>query len=99
MRTAVDLLRWCPPQGLAMVDAMRAARGLVLTQTAARRPFAGTPGVTQGAVSRVVVKPLTESPGESWTRLLVDAGFPGTPSAVVPDAGSPWHYRLDMGWR
>ena len=103
MRTAVDLLRWLPPhEGLAIVDAM-AARGLVLAQDLplAVERFAGTPGVTQARYLASIVEPLTESPGESWTRLrLVDAGFPRPEAQIaVPDAGSPWHYRLDMGWR
>jgi hypothetical protein len=103
VRTAVDLLRWLPPhEGLAIVDAM-AARHVVDASglPAAVARFAGAPGVAQARYLAAVVEPLTESPGESWLRLrLIDAGFPRPEAQIpVPDADSPGHYRLDLGWR
>jgi hypothetical protein len=99
----VDLLRWLPPhEGLALVDAM-AARGVVTATAlpAAVERFAGAPHVAQARYLAAIVEPLTESPGESWLRLrLVDAGFPRPEAQIaVPDAGTPGHYRLDLGWR
>jgi hypothetical protein len=102
VRTAVDLLRWLPPhEALAMVDAM-AAQGVVAAPDLPRavERFAGAPGVAQARYLAAIVEPLTESPGESWTRLrFVDAGFPRPEAQIaVPDADTPWHYRLDVGW-
>ena len=102
-RTAVDLLRWLPPhEGLAMVDDM-AARGIVAPAdvVAGAEHFAGAPRIRQARYLAGIIEPLTQSPGESWTRLrLADAGFPRPEAQIaVPDAGIPWHYLLDLGWR
>jgi hypothetical protein len=101
-RTAVDLLRWLPPhEGLALVDAMAAKRIVdAAALPAAVERFTGAPHVARARYLAAIVEPLTESPGESWLRLrLADAGFPRPQAQIpVPDAHSPGHYRLDLGW-
>ena len=102
-RTAVDLLRWLPPhEGLALVDAMAADRIVEPADVVETvEQFAGAPLVRQARYLATIIEPLTESPGESWTRLrMADAGFPRPEAQIaVPDADTPGHRRLDMGWR
>ncbi|MGZ4601990.1 MAG: hypothetical protein ACXV0U_00150 [Kineosporiaceae bacterium] len=98
VRTAVDLLRYRPPQmGLAVADAL-SHRGLVdaAELVAAVERFAGGRGIAVARRLASFVEPATESFGESWLRLcLLDAGFPRpVAQIVVPELG----YRLDLGW-
>jgi hypothetical protein len=102
VRTCVDLLRWMPPHmGLGSADAL-AHRGLVtrdeLLQAIGR--FPGGRGVAKARRLAGFLEPLSESFGESWTRLrFIDAGFP-VPTAQIPvchDTGR-LVYRLDLGW-
>jgi hypothetical protein len=101
-RTAVDLLRWLSPHmGLAVADGL-AARGLVCVEALpqAVERFRGASGVAQARHLAPVVEPLTQSFGESWTRLrMLDAGFP-RPEAQIPIlVDDHLLYCLDMGWR
>lgn len=86
VRTTSDLLRkmW-RPHALAAADAMAHA-GLITPDEmwvyVAR--LKGYPGIRQARNLAVSIEPLTESPGESWTRLrMLDAGFP-RPQAQWP---------------
>jgi hypothetical protein len=100
-RTAVDVLRWCPPHvGLAAVDIMAARRLVEVEQVQAKvEEFAGDPGVRRARYLASLIEPLTQSKGETWLRLrMVDAGFP-RPRAQIPVV-SPWGdlALLDLGW-
>lgn len=79
VRTTSDLLRkrW-RPHALAAADAFAHA-GLVtpeeMWEYIAR--LKGYPGIRQARSLATWIEPLTQSPGESWSRLrLLDAGFP-----------------------
>ncbi len=102
VRTAVDVLRWCPPHvGLAVADAMAAAGVIGARPVQARvEEFAGAPGVRRARYLAALIEPLAQSKGETWLRLrVVDAGFP-RPRAqipVVPPDGRCLAL-LDLGW-
>lgn len=101
-RTAIDLARFSPRyMGLGALDAMAHA-GLVDPADLAVRVEAwrGERFVAQARRLIELCEPLTESFGESWTRLrLVDAGFPRPePQIWLPDDDRRV-VRLDMGYR
>ena len=102
VRTVVDLLRWRPPHmALAVADAM-AGRGLVHPEaiTAAVETFRRQPGVAQARYLAMNIEPLSESFGESWTRLrILDAGFPRPEAQVQVLVDGILVYRLDLAWR
>ncbi len=101
VRTAVDVLRWCAPHvGLAVADAM-AARGVIdADQVQARvEEFAGAPGVRRARYLAGLIEPLTQSKGESWTRLrIVDAGFPRPQAQIRVVSPVGQLALLDLGW-
>jgi hypothetical protein len=102
LRTCLDLLRWLRPHmGLGCADAL-AHRGLVSCEEVlvACERFAGGRGIAQARRLAGYLEPLTESFGESWTRLrMLDAGFP-RPTAQIPVVGDDGRvvFRLDLGW-
>ncbi len=102
VRTAVDLLRWRQPHmGLAVADAMtRAGLVDVPTVVSAVERFGGRPGAAQARYLAANLEPLSESYGESWTRLRVaDAGFPRPDAQVSVVVDGFELYRLDLAWR
>lgn len=102
LRTACDLLRWRPPPvALAAADTL-ARRGLVTADDLAEelRRWPGHRGVAVARYLAGIVDPLSESDGESWTRLrFADAGFP-RPHLQIPVGGTAFRprFRLDLGW-
>jgi hypothetical protein len=101
LRTAVDLLRYLPPHlGLGAADAM--AHAGMVDVTALREQLERSHRGRNIARARrlaALCEPLTESFGESWTRLrIVDAGFP-KPEAQVPlSVNGRVEFRLDLGY-
>lgn len=101
LRTAADLAcRRGRPAALAVLDAFAREHGVTraeLERTAVR--FRRRRGVTQLRELIPLVEPLTESTGESWSRLAIhDAGLPRPePQVWVRVEGKP--YRLDLAWR
>ncbi|MDQ3325369.1 MAG: type IV toxin-antitoxin system AbiEi family antitoxin [Actinomycetota bacterium] len=101
-RTAVDLLRRLRrPFALSSADALAQA-GFVSADGLQHRidGLRGYPGIVQARQLARWVEPLTESPGESWTRLrLLDAGFP-RPVAQhwVLGRDGQRRYRLDIAY-
>lgn len=101
-RTAVDLLRWLPPNlGLGALDAL------------AHKEFV-TPERVQDEVERwakhrnvetarrlaAFCEPATESPPESWLRLrILDAGFPRPEAQIAVTLEDGTRYRIDLGDR
>ena len=102
MRTAIDVLRWCPPRlALGIVDALAARGDVDPVELSARLvEFGAMRGVRQARYLAGLVEPLAQSMGESWLRLrMVDAGFP-RPRAQIPvyDEHEVLLALLDMGW-
>ena len=102
-RTVLDLTRFLPVfMGLAAADAFAHRFGI---DPAALLPrldeWRGQRHVRRARWVLELCEPLTESFGESWTRLrLVEAGFPRPePQIWVHDERGVALYRLDMGWR
>ena len=80
LRTAVDLARRFPDDvAVAAIDALaRAARLSVAEIAAAAGRHPGQRGLIQARKTIALVDPKSESPKETWLRLLiVRAGFPG----------------------
>jgi hypothetical protein len=101
-RTAIDVLRWLPPQvGLGASDAL-AARGLISREEIliGLEEFSGSRGVARARYLADLIEPKTESFGESCLRLrIVDAGFPRPTAQIeVVDVSGHVVYRLDLGW-
>lgn len=101
VRTAADLgCRRGRAAALAVLDAFAHHHGITAAdlELAARR-FRRRRGVTQLRELIPMVEPLTESSGESWSRLaLHDAGLPRPePQVWVRVEGK--RYRLDLAWR
>jgi hypothetical protein len=101
VRTAMDLLRYLPRHlGLGAADAMAHA-GMFDVDTLRERVdgWRGGRNIVRARRLAALCEPLTESFGETWTRLrILDAGFP-PPEAQVPlshDGRS--EYRLDLGY-
>ena len=101
LRTATDLLFQTPRHlALAAVDAMAHAggftSGMLMSEVERRK---GQPGHRRALRLASLCEPLTESFGESWTRLrMLDAGFP-RPAPQV----RLWHdgrveFRIDLGY-
>lgn len=102
LRTTIDVMRAARPHiALGTADAM-AFKGLIGVDelVAGVERWAGYRGVVQARRLAPLVEPLTESFGESWTRLrIIDAGFPRPqPQIWVRDGAGRPVYRLDLGW-
>jgi hypothetical protein len=101
LRTTADLAcRRGRASALAVLDAFAHHHGLTrpeLERMAAR--FRRRRGVSQLRELIPLVEPLTESTGESWSRLAIhDAGLPRPePQVWVRVEGK--RYRLDLAWR
>jgi hypothetical protein len=100
-RTALDLLRYLPPHlGLGAADAMAHAGMFGVTDLRERvELWRGGRNIDRARRLASYCEPLTESFGESWTRLrILDAGFP-RPVAQVPLAlDGHTEFRLDLGY-
>jgi hypothetical protein len=101
VRTACDLARYLKPfMALGVVDAF-AHGGVDPAALAARiEDWRGERNVARARRLVRLCEPLTESFGESWTRLrIADAGFPlPRPQIWIRDGAGVGVYRLDMGW-
>lgn len=101
-RTALDLARYRPRFiGLAAVDALTHAGLTSVAQLEhALQPLKGHRFVRRARDVVDLCEPLTESVGESWTRLrLVEAGFPRPEIQIsLRDQRGLEVYRLDMGF-
>lgn len=101
-RTAFDLARHLPRRAaVAHLDALSAATGLAAAEVApllARHK--GTRGVRQGQLALSLMDGGSQSPKESWLRLvLIDAGFPRPRTQIeVRDRDGFAFAYLDMGW-
>jgi hypothetical protein len=102
-RTVLDLTRFLPLfMGLAAADAFANRFGVDPAGLLPRLDeWRGQRHVRRARDALTLCEPLTESFGESWTRLrLVEAGFPRPePQIWVHDEDGVGLYRLDMGWR
>lgn len=101
MRTAIDLLRYLPPHlGLGAADAMAHSGMFDVAELPEQiERWRGGRNIDRARRLASYCEPLTESFGESWTRLrILDAGFP-SPEAQVP-LGSEGRaeFRLDLGY-
>jgi hypothetical protein len=101
LRTAVDLLRYLPPHlGLGAADAMAHAGMFDVAALPERiERWRGGRNIKRARRLASYCEPLTESFGESWTRLrILDAGLP-RPEAQVPlDVDGRVEFRLDLGY-
>jgi hypothetical protein len=100
VRTALDLLRHLPPHlGLGYADAMAHAGLFPVTALVERAEgWRGGRNIARARRLAALCEPLTESFGESWTRLrILDAGFP-RPTAQVPLGEGRVEFRLDLGY-
>jgi hypothetical protein len=101
LRTAADLAcRRGRAGALAVLDAFAHRHGITREELASQAEgFRGRRGVTQLRDLIPLVEPLTESTGESWSRLAIyDAGIPmPQPQVWVTVEGA--RYRVDLGWR
>jgi hypothetical protein len=101
LRTAVDLLRFLPAHlGLGSADAMAHARMFDVPELCERiERRRGSRNIARARRLASYCEPLTESFGESWTRLrILDAGFP-RPDAQVPlVVDGRTAFRLDLGY-
>jgi hypothetical protein len=101
-RTALDLGRFLPRRAavehldaLARTTGLGAEHVMPLTEL-----YAGARGVRRCREALTQMDAGTDSPKETWLRLLViDAGYPRprTQIPVLDDYGNPFAY-LDMGW-
>lgn len=100
-RTAFDLARRRPLRAaVARLDALGAATSLDYSGVRdLSRRHKGVPRVRQIEQALELHDPGSQSPKETWLRLLiVDAGFP-RPRTQIPVRGrSGRRYYLDMGW-
>jgi hypothetical protein len=99
VRTALDLARERDrPDALAYLDALTSAGVVTVDELTASLPsIDGMPWVEQAREMVDLCEPLTESAGESWTRLrALDAGAPRpvVQHWVYDESGIPT-YRLD----
>lgn len=101
LRTAADLAcRRGRAGALAVLDAFAHRHGITREDLATQAErFRGRRGVTQLRDLIPLIEPLTESTGESWSRLAIhDAGIPRPrPQVWVEVEGA--RYRVDLGWR
>ena len=101
LRTSIDLLRYLPPHmGLGAADAMAHAGMLDVARLPERiERWRGGRNIDRARRLASYCEPLTESFGESWTRLrILDAGFP-RPEAQVPlGIDGRIEFRLDLGY-
>jgi len=99
-RTALDLARFLSPaEALAHLDDLASVTGVsaadVLT-SAARYP--GLRGIRQARTALDLMDPGSQSPKESWLRLLlIDGGFPRPRTQIPVTDGANVAY-LDMGY-
>lgn len=101
-RTALDIARYIAPyMALAGLDAMaRAGRIDTAELTEHLDLWKGERYVARARRLISLCNPLSESAGESWTRLRVaDAGFPTPELQIWVPEEADGVYRLDMGWR
>ena len=101
-RAALDLACRNPiDRAIAAIDALANATELKTAdvELLAQR-YAGRRGITRARKVLVMVDPGSESPRETWLRLmLVRAGFPvPTTQILVRDEFGQIIARLDMGW-
>lgn len=100
LRTALDLARFLSPvEALAQLDDLASVTGVgaadVLT-LAARYP--GLRGIRQARIALDLMDPGSQSPKESWLRLLlIDGGFPRPRTQIPVTDGANVAY-LDMGY-
>ncbi|UPK76955.1 hypothetical protein MU582_10030 [Nocardioidaceae bacterium SCSIO 66511] len=100
VRTTSDMLReqW-RPYALAAADGMAHA-GLVEPEEVQDyvAKLKGYRWIIQGRELAFLIEPLTDSPGESWSRLrIIDAGFPRPePQVPVADANGEVRGWLDL---
>jgi hypothetical protein len=101
VRTAIDLLRYQPPHvGLAGADAMAHA-GMFRVEALREGVERWKGGRTIERARRLAshCEPLTESFGETWTRLrILDAGFPPPKVQVPLGSEGRVEFRLDLGY-
>lgn len=99
-RTGFDLgRRGTRLKAIVHLDALCRATGLTvpaIEEVAAQH--AGVRGLRQLRASLRLVDPGSESPKETWLRLLlIRAGLP-TPTTQITVVDGDWVARLDMGW-
>lgn len=101
-RTALDLACWYQTDdAVAALDALLSATDLkpIEVEALAQR-YPGRRGIRRAAIALDLADGGSQSPKETWLRLLlIRAGFP-RPQTQIPvcdDFGEPFAY-LDMGW-
>lgn len=102
VRTAIDLLCWYPPDtAIPAVDSLaRATRLKVSDIRAAGSADRGRRGIRQARAALEMVDPRSESPRETWLRLLIiRAGFPWPESQIaVRNEYGVVIAEVDLGW-
>jgi Protein of unknown function (DUF559) len=101
-RTAFDLGRHLPrDQAVARLDALARATGVTAADASAlAQRHNGARGVRRLRAALALLNPGSQSPRETWLRLLlIDSGFPPPATQIVVHNGDyfPLAY-LDMGW-